>query len=219
VRQPVAQISSSVELVQLLSNHDDRLKPYVVSASEAAEHVWNLVERASRATDAEAFVRQSQPQWIDLNHLLAELIASYRQIYSGVDFQVQSIASIYVHADPTLIKEAVGNLLVNSASFAHENSAVQVALDRSGTHVIIRVRNKGPTLQGNGEELFGLFSSTRSDPTSEHQGLGLYLVRLVAEHYGGSATICDLGDRSGVEASIVLPLPISASRTTGSSER
>jgi len=54
--------------------------------------------------------------------------------------------------------------------------------------------------------LFGPFASTRSGPSSEHQGLGLYLVRLVGEHHGGKALISNLDDKSGVEAAIVLPL-------------
>src|SRR6516162_2252421 len=49
VRQPVAQINSSVELIDLTS-HDDQLKPYIASASEGIRHIWNLIERASRAT-------------------------------------------------------------------------------------------------------------------------------------------------------------------------
>jgi signal transduction histidine kinase len=124
-----AQISSSVELIQLLSNNDGRLKPYVVRASQAAAHVWNLIERASRAADVEEFVRQSQSRLININHLLAQLIASHRQIYFGVDFRLESIASIYVHSDPALIKEAVGNLLVIAVSFAREGIAVKVAYD------------------------------------------------------------------------------------------
>src|SRR5499427_8246491 len=47
VRQPVAQINSSVELIHLTS-HEDQLKPYIASASEAIRHIWNLIERASR---------------------------------------------------------------------------------------------------------------------------------------------------------------------------
>jgi len=59
VRQPVAQINSSVELIHLTS-HDDQLKPYIASASQGVRHVWNLIERASRATDAEG-VCSSRP--------------------------------------------------------------------------------------------------------------------------------------------------------------
>src|SRR5215469_8152547 len=65
VRQPVAQINSSIELIQLISSRESRLGPHIAAASQGAKDVWNLVERARRATDAEAFVRQSQLQSID----------------------------------------------------------------------------------------------------------------------------------------------------------
>ena len=207
VRQPVAQINSSVELIHLTS-HDDQLKPYIASASQGVRHVWNLIERASRATDAEAFVRQGQAQPIDLPRLLRELIGSYQQTHSGIDFRLQlpDKEPLYVSADPTLLKEAVSNLLANAASFADEESIIQVVLERDGVHAVIKVRNKGPIIQYDTEMLFGPFASTRSGPSSEHQGLGLYLVRLVAEHHGGKAIISNLDDGSGVEASIFLPL-------------
>jgi signal transduction histidine kinase len=207
VRQPVAQINSSVELIHLTS-HDDQLKPYIASASQGVRHVWNLIERASRATDAEAFVRQGQAQPIDLPRLLGELIGSYRQTHSGIDFRLQlpDKEPLYVSADPTLLKEAVSNLLANAASFADEESIIQVVLERDGVQAVIKVRNKGPIIQYDTEMLFGPFASTRSGPSSEHQGLGLYLVRLVAEHHGGKAIISNLDDGSGVEASIFLPL-------------
>jgi GAF domain-containing protein len=207
VRQPVAQINSSVELIHLTA-HDDQLKPYIASASQGVRHVWNLIERASRATDAEAFVRQGQAQPIDLPRLLRELIGSYQQTHSGIDFRLQlpDKEPVYISADPTLLKEAVSNLLANAASFADEESIIQVVLERDGVHAVIKVRNKGPIIQYDTEMLFGPFASTRSGPSSEHQGLGLYLVRLVAEHHGGKAIISNLDDGSGVEASIFLPL-------------
>jgi GAF domain-containing protein len=207
VRQPVAQINSSVELIHLTSQ-DDQLKPYIASASQGVRHVWNLIERASRATDAEAFVRQGQAQPIDLPRLLRELIGNYHQTHSGIDFRLQlpDKEPVYVSADPTLLKEAVSNLLSNAASFADEESFIQVVLERDGVHAVIKVRNKGPIIQYDTEMLFGPFASTRSGPSSEHQGLGLYLVRLVAEHHGGKAIISNLDDGSGVEASIFLPL-------------
>jgi two-component system, OmpR family, sensor histidine kinase ChvG len=190
----------------MTSDSKSRLEPYIVAASQGAKDVWNLVERASRATDAEAFVRQSQLQSLDLVSLLDKLPRAHRQAYSGIHLDLQNPESAVVHADPTLLKEAIANLVANAASFAVEQSTVEVLLERTGASAIIKVRNKGPVLLCDPEALFGPFASTRSGPSSEHQGFGLYLVRLIAEHHGGSAAIANMDDQSGVEASIRLPL-------------
>jgi signal transduction histidine kinase len=205
VRQPIAQINSSVELIQLTTAREDQLKPYIAAASQGARDVWNLVERASRATDAEAFVRQSRVQSVDLLPLLDELVRSHQQTYSGIHLHLEVASTVRVNIDPTLLKEAVSNLLTNAASFAVEQSTVEILLEQSEASAIIKVRNKGPLLCQDPEVLFGPFASTRSGPSSEHQGLGLYLVRLIAEHHGGTAALSDIEDKSGVEASIRLP--------------
>jgi signal transduction histidine kinase len=206
VRQPIAQINSSIELIQLTAESNGPLMPYITTASEGVRHVWNLVERATRATDAEAFVRLTRLQPVDLAELLRELIGACQQTYSGIEFRLQTVIGMRVNADPLLIKEAVGNLLANAASFVDEHNTVDVIMERSAANAIIKVRNKGPLVRSDPESLFGPFASTRSGPFSEHRGLGLYLVRLIAERHGGQATLSNLNDQSGVEASISLPL-------------
>jgi signal transduction histidine kinase len=207
VRQPVAQINSSLEIMHMNSKSGDHLGSYLASAASSTQHVWNLIERACRATDAEAFVRQVRPQLIHLRTLLADLVDGFRRIHSGVDFRTSILETADVYADPTLIKEAVENLLTNAISFAHERSTVDIGLTSNVAYATIRVRNTGPLIEGDTETLFGPFRSIRSDPSSEHQGIGLYLVRLIAEQHGGAATIVNLDDGSGVEACITLPLP------------
>jgi signal transduction histidine kinase len=214
VRQPIAQISSSTELIKLATERNESISSHIHSVAESASHVWNLIERASQATDAEAFVRAGIPQLLDLCDLLKEVVEGFQRTYSGITFHLEEFQAGSISADPTLVKEAISNLLTNAASYAEEESAIQVTLEVVGNVAFVRVRNKGPSIEQDTEELFRPFASTRSGPSSEHLGLGLYLVRLIAEQYGGSASIANLDDRSGVEASIALRLAVSGSTIT-----
>ncbi|MGI9488001.1 MAG: hypothetical protein ACR2RF_19385 [Geminicoccaceae bacterium] len=74
----------------------------------------------------------------------------------------------------------------------------------------LSVFNQGPLIEGDAEVLFGPFRSTRMEEGRDHQALGLYLVRLVAEHYGGVGKLANRPDGDGVEASISLPLASTA---------
>ncbi|WP_189545762.1 ATP-binding protein [Mesorhizobium sp. M2E.F.Ca.ET.209.01.1.1] len=207
VRQPVAQINSSLELLSLFANGDDRVPEFLNRATIGTQNVWNLIERASRATDVEAYVRERQHERIDLHALLVGLVDDFRQTHSGLEFSLKCDHPILIHdADPLLIEQAIQNLLSNASSFATEHSVVDISLQPRGLEAVVSVRNQGPTVQLDTEALFGPFSSTRASPTSEHHGLGLYLVRLVAEQHGGSAELKNLDDGTGVVASLAIPV-------------
>ena len=68
--------------------------------------------------------------------------------------------------------------------------------------------NEGPLLPPHLDgRLFESLVSARTVPDSKpHLGLGLYIVRLIAEFHGGSATAANLPDDTGVAVSISLPV-------------
>ncbi|WP_336489701.1 sensor histidine kinase [Methylobacterium nigriterrae] len=205
VRQPIAQINSSIELVALKRTEDPSSDIHLRNAMSAAQQVWHLIERASRATDAEAFVRQARPEHIEVQAYLQDLLRIFSQTYSGVTFSLSSSPHVHVRADPVLFKEAVSNLLSNAASFADDQTDVVVSLEAREGKAEIKIYNQGPRIEGDTEVLFQPFTTSRSGAASEHHGLGLYLVRLIAQQHGGTATINNAADGKGVEASLYFP--------------
>ena len=97
-------------------------------------------------------------------------------------------------------------MLSNAASFAEEDSAVEILLQIREDQVQIAVRNEGSLIEGDTDTLFQAFLSSRSGSASEHHGLGLYLVRLIAQQHGGTVTINNMEDGTGVEASLRFPV-------------
>jgi K+-sensing histidine kinase KdpD len=84
-----------------------------------------------------------------------------------------------------------------------------VQLDTQRDVLRISVANRGPTLPPAAEET--LFDSMVSHRGAEarnrlHFGLGLYVVRVIAEHHGGTVRGMNLPDGSGVVVIVQLPL-------------
>lgn len=216
VRQPIAQIQTSLDLIEMSAGEGEpRLKAHLRTAATGTQQVWSLVERASLATDSEAFVRESRPRFVDLAALLKRVVDDHAATTSGNSLRLAaSAARPMVRADPSLVTEAISNLLSNASSFSTAGSEISVGLRAEDGLATIAVTNEGAAIDGEPERFFELFASTRAATDSAHHGIGLYLVRLIAEHFGGGASLRNRVDRAGVEARIWLPIAAPAPRST-----
>jgi signal transduction histidine kinase len=83
-----------------------------------------------------------------------------------------------------------------------------VRLDARAGEATLPVSNRGPRLpEAMAGKLFESMVSVRNGSgTGPHLGLGLYIVRLVAEFHGGAAEALDREDGSGVVIKVRTPL-------------
>jgi len=79
---------------------------------------------------------------------------------------------------------------------------------KNDTHVELSVANEGAKLPEDKDRIFDLFVSLRDDEyqKSDSLGLGLYIVKLIAESHGGWVKAEDLKDKDGVIFTVTLPL-------------
>ena len=86
------------------------------------------------------------------------------------------------------------------------NTPIRVQLDSYRDHLQITVANRGPLLPANAENsLFDSMVSHRGPQNRLHFGLGLYVVRIIAERHGGFVRAMNLADASGVAIMVQLP--------------
>jgi signal transduction histidine kinase len=86
---------------------------------------------------------------------------------------------------------------------------VWVAIERQPSAIQLEVRDKGQGLSvEDATRVFGRFQRLSAKPTGgeESTGLGLYIVRAIAERHGGSVTADSAGRGKGARLSLVLPL-------------
>lgn len=109
--------------------------------------------------------------------------------------------------DPRGLVTIVGNLVDNAldATAGTSHARVEVELQAEGRTATLRVRDTGPGIPEEQRELiFTEGWSTKQRPAHRERGIGLPLVRRLAERQGGSATVGEAAG-GGAEFTVVLP--------------
>ncbi|WP_399943471.1 ATP-binding protein [Streptomyces sp. BBFR25] len=109
--------------------------------------------------------------------------------------------------DPRGLVTIVGNLVDNAldAAAGTPHARVEVELRAEGRAATLTVRDTGPGIPADHRELvFTAGWSTKESPAHRGRGIGLSLVRRLAERQGGSATV---GQAYGGGAEFVVVLP------------
>jgi PAS domain S-box-containing protein len=114
-----------------------------------------------------------------------------------------------ISADPTRLQQIVWNLLSNAVKFTPKGGRVELSAHRSGSDVEISVIDNGEGIEQSVlPHVFEAFWQAETPSTRVHGGLGLGLsiVRYLAEAHGGTVSGESEGRGKGARFSVTLPI-------------
>jgi signal transduction histidine kinase len=169
-----------------------RLRTILTSLTEAAnlkealrneqsdEERFNLVELVTGCVDG---YQLSNPSRAFLNHFPA--------------------SPVFIHGTPDRIAQLLDKLIDNAVQFGRERSAIIVRINELPNIIQLSVINDGPTLPSElSARVFDPMVSSSTDARHSHLGLGLYIVREIAEFHGATVVANNRGDANGVEVTV-----------------
>ena len=124
-------------------------------------------------------------------------MAGYRDAFPAARFELDTPPdACFMRGAPDLIVQMLDKLVENAVDFCPPSGLITVRLARVGQQLRAqRVANDGPPIP---EAMLGrlfesLFEHREGHDDRPHFGLGLYIVRLIAEFHGGSARAANRG--------------------------
>jgi CheY-like chemotaxis protein len=123
-----------------------------------------------------------------------------------------------LHGDPTRLQQIVWNLLSNAIKFTPSGGRIDVHLARRGSAVELNVRDTGKGITAEQlPHIFGRFGVGHTSTQSQGGlGLGLAIVRHLAELHGGAVQAESAGPGQG--ATFTVTLPLTDERAAGEAE-
>jgi signal transduction histidine kinase len=171
------------------------------NADQADRLIQNLLD-ASRIGAGEPLPLRRER--CDLGAIGGEVIADLSAVH-GPRFSLEKSGQLEGVLDPGAVRRLLQNLLANAIKYGDGDKTVEVRLDGSGPDLVIAVHNHGnPIPPAERELIFTPYHRSRN--TTAGWGLGLTLVRGVAEAHGGSVRV-ESGPATGTTFIVVLPRP------------
>ena len=163
----------------------------------------------SEAQRLEGSVRTADWETISLGEMLRHSTDAYRAVNPSRTINLNlPNGTCEIRCAPDLIAQALDKLVDNAISLSANDCEIDISLRHAEGAWLICVANGGTRLPDVlHDQLFDSLVSLRDKQGgSQHLGLGLHIVRLVAEAHGGTAVARNLPDDKGVEFTIRLPV-------------
>jgi two-component system sensor histidine kinase ChvG len=213
INNPLNVLSTSLQ--NLASEHPALAdSKYLESARRGVMRIGAIVQNLADAANLEDALRSEELERVDLNDLLQNYVANCARTHSTTAFRFSGPGHpVYAMVSDFRIEQLLDKIIDNAIDFHRAGTPVTVHLARHRDFLQISVANRGPILTAEaGKSLFDSMVSHRGPETRLHFGLGLYVVRIIAEHHGGYVRAVNLPDQSGV--AILVQLPLCASDAT-----
>ncbi|QIK77399.1 sensor histidine kinase [Nocardioides piscis] len=181
---------------------------------ETRDLLLDEVDRMSRLVgDLILLAKSRRPDFlapgpVDLQQLTTAVLAKARGL-GDRDWRLDANAEATIHVDEQRITQAVLQLADNAVKHTDPGDTVAIGSSINGRSATIWVRDTGPGVpEAQRESIFERFGRGDVRPNDEGFGLGLSIVRAIAEAHGGNVSVTDAADRhqpSGARFTLTLP--------------
>jgi two-component system sensor histidine kinase TctE len=186
LRTPLAGLISQTELALTESDPQalrSRLNKVLAGAQRSAHLVHQLLSLARNEVEVKL-------QVLDLAELARDEArqSTPRALKAGIDLGFEGVDHLLVLGEPLLLREALANLIDNALTYAGRGSEVTLSVQLQAGQALLEVSDNGVGLsEADLPHVFERFWRASSTPGG--CGLGLAIVREIAQRHGGTAAV------------------------------
>lgn len=222
LRTPIAVVSSSLDNLRTAPGGAGS-QVYIQRAEEGVRRLNAILTRMSEARRLAETLKGTERERFDLARIVSGCVAGYVATFPQHRFDLHLRKHpVELDGAPDLVAQLLDKLVDNAREFSAPDEPIEIVVDEEWDWARLAVSNVGPLLpDAMAGQIFESMVSVRpaaapapERPRSEpHLGLGLFIVRLIAEFHGGRASARNRPDGRGVTVEVAFP--VSGARVAG----
>jgi signal transduction histidine kinase len=209
LRNPLGAITNAARLLEHPRTDAESAQRAREIISRQSDHLARLTDDLLDAGRAVMGKISLQRRPLDLAALASRALSTLRASGRTANHRlVQDLQPVWIDGDAIRIEQILSNLVINAAKYTLLPGTIRVSVRKENGEAVLRVKDDGV---GMSEDLaaraFDLFVQGERglDRTLGGLGIGLTLVRRLAEMHGGSASARSDGKDKGSELTVRLP--------------
>jgi signal transduction histidine kinase len=218
LRTPLTAISGWAHMLQLGMTDETTTKLAIDTILRSAQSQGELIDDLLDLSRVVAGTLHLSIVTVDLTRIVEDVIVAARPAADAKQLRMElvSVPSVLVRGDDRRLRQIVWNLVTNAVKFTDEGGAVKIELSVRGSMARIDVIDTGRGIDPDFlPYVWDRFRQADSSTSRQHGGLGLGLavVRHLAELHGGTVNVDSPGLGRGATFSVELPLARLGERT------
>jgi two-component system CheB/CheR fusion protein len=212
LRNPLAAIRNALYVLGRSPPGSDQAARSKMVVERQAQQLTRLTDDLLDLTRISRGKIRLKPELLDLTDVVRSAVEDHRGLFRNVAVRFEVVtgdAPLPVSADPARVRQMIGNLLENAAKFTPPGGHTTVSVGRSEDLAVVTIQDDGvgitPELLPHLFEPF-VQSEKSLDRAVGGLGLGLTLVKGLAELHRGNVSVQSPGVGKG--ATFVLRLPL-----------
>jgi signal transduction histidine kinase len=194
MRTPLTRLRGTAEQALGDGGNPAEARSALASCIDETDRVLHLLEVLLDVSAAEAGALALQRGPVDLHALAGRAVDLYREVAEQKNIRVELLGSgpARMDGDSVRIGQALSNLVDNALKYTPEGGRVILETGREPGALTVTVSDNGPGVPAaEREAVWRRLYRGDASRSQRGLGLGLTLVRAVAEAHGGSASVSD----------------------------
>ncbi|MCA9938526.1 MAG: GAF domain-containing protein [Anaerolineales bacterium] len=209
MRAPLASIIEFASLLRDSGHLPDVQRRYATYIGNASTHMLTMLNDLLDLARINARINQAR-QLCQVHDTLRDVLADLQgnAILKNITLRLKAAEIIPpISADPMQLRQAIGNLVDNAIKYSPANSEVIIHAYSANGAVLVQVQDKGIGIPHSDMPfIFDRFYRVQTSHSVEGNGLGLAIVRSIAEAHGGQVWV---ESELGAGSTFTLQLPAS----------